>query len=195
MIVYFSFFVRSVTYLSPTAFPVTTLIIYGTQTPTQVPTATSTYGAPTVRPTHSPSVRPTALISNTNSSSLPSSQPSDQPASSPISQPSSQPTTEPSNQPNRSPTSAPTLKAETWGEVVTDYRRRGRTGGLCDNHCSHHGTCEMNSNCNCFVGLDGEPEWTGPDCSLRTCPKDFAWVGSVVGANGRHTGHTLLLKR
>eukprot|EP01035_Chromulina_nebulosa_P052768 gene52768-72010_t len=44
----------------------------------------------------------------------------------------------------------------------------------------------MNSNCNCYIGLDGEPEWTGPDCSLRTCPKDFAWVGSVVGANDLH---------
>ena len=41
-------------------------------------------------------------------------------------------------------------------------------------------------NCNCFTGLNGEPEWTGPDCSQRTCPKDFAWVGSVVNANDLH---------
>jgi len=82
------------------------------------------------------------------------------------------------------PTSAPSYKAETWGEVVADGKRRRRMGGLCENHCSHHGTCEMNNNCKCFVGLDGEDEWTGPDCSLRTCPKDFAWVGEVVNANG-----------
>jgi hypothetical protein len=34
--------------------------------------------------------------------------------------------------------------------------------------------------------LDGEVEWTGADCSLRTCPKDFAFVGSVVGSNDLH---------
>lgn len=44
----------------------------------------------------------------------------------------------------------------------------------------------MNNNCECYKGLDGEPEWTGADCSLRTCPKDFAWVGEVVGANDLH---------
>lgn len=41
-------------------------------------------------------------------------------------------------------------------------------------------------NCKCFTGIDGEVEWTGPDCSLRVCPKDFAWVGSVVGSNDLH---------
>lgn len=57
---------------------------------------------------------------------------------------------------------------------------------MCDNHCSAHGSCQVNNNCACFLGLDGEAEWTGPDCSLRTCPKDFAWVGSVVGSNDLH---------
>ena len=65
-------------------------------------------------------------------------------------------------------------------------KRRTRSGGLCENHCSGHGTCEMNNNCLCYNGPSGEPEWTGPDCSLRTCPKDFAWVGTVVGANNLH---------
>lgn len=83
------------------------------------------------------------------------------------------------------PTSQPTLNEESWGQITWD-KKRHRMGGLCENHCSNHGTCEMNNNCNCFVGLDGEPEWTGPDCSLRTCPKDFAWVGAVVNANDLH---------
>jgi hypothetical protein len=52
----------------------------------------------------------------------------------------------------------------------------------------------MNSNCNCYIGLDGEPEWTGADCSLRTCPKDFAWVGKVVGANGTFKSDKSILK-
>jgi hypothetical protein len=27
--------------------------------------------------------------------------------------------------------------------------------------------------CQCYVGLNGEEEWTGPDCSLSSCPKYF----------------------
>merc|ERR1711916_288495 len=52
--------------------------------------------------------------------------------------------------------------------------------------CSGHGSCVVNQNCLCYTGMDGEPEWTGPDCSLRTCPHDFAWVGDVVNANDLH---------
>eukprot|EP01032_Pedospumella_encystans_P011658 gene11658-13544_t len=57
---------------------------------------------------------------------------------------------------------------------------------MCGNFCSGHGLCLKNNNCKCYNGLDGEPEWTGPDCSQRTCPKDFAWVGAVVGNNNLH---------
>jgi hypothetical protein len=71
-------------------------------------------------------------------------------------------------------------------EVVSDKTRRVRSGGACENKCSGHGTCEYNTNCKCFLGLDGEAEWTGADCSLRTCPKGFAWVGEVVNANDLH---------
>ena len=49
------------------------------------------------------------------------------------------------------------------GEIYWQ-KNRNRKGGLCDNHCSGHGTCEKNNNCNCFLGTDGNPEWTGPDC-------------------------------
>ena len=103
----------------------------------------------------------------------------------PTSQPSTQPTSQPSNpsgQPSGSPTSAPTYHKESWGQVSWE-KKRHRSGGLCENHCSNHGTCETNNNCKCFNGLDGEAEWTGPDCSQRTCPKDFAWVGDVINAN------------
>jgi hypothetical protein len=71
------------------------------------------------------------------------------------------------------------------GEIYWQ-KNRNRKGGLCDNHCSGHGTCEKNNNCNCFLGTDGNPEWTGPDCSLRTCPKDLAWVGAVNNNNDLH---------
>jgi hypothetical protein len=108
-----------------------------------------------------------------------------QPTSRPSRQPSSRPTSQPSSQPSSNPTSAPTYHIESWGQIVWDTRRH-RKGGMCENLCSGHGTCEKNHNCKCFVGLDGEPEWTGPDCSLRTCPKDFAWIGTVNGANDLH---------
>jgi len=87
------------------------------------------------------------------------------------------------------PTSMPTFVEETWtqgGQATWDFKRRTRKSGMCDNRCSGHGTCEVNQNCVCYKGLDGEPEWTGPDCSLRSCPHDYAWVGSVVNANDLH---------
>merc|ERR1712230_272176 len=65
-------------------------------------------------------------------------------------------------------------------------KRRHRQSGMCENQCSGHGTCEFNDNCKCYTGIDGEAEWTGADCSLRTCPKDYAGVGSVVNANDLH---------
>ena len=132
-------------------------------------------GQPTDQPTSHPSSRP---------SREPTGQPTSQPTSRPTTQPSSKPTT-PTGQPTGMPSSAPTYKAEAWGQVTYD-KRRHRQGGLCENSCSHHGTCEKNVNCNCFTGLSGEPEWTGPDCSQRTCPKDFAWVGEVVNNNDLH---------
>ena len=144
---------------------------YPTEPPTAAPVPNPTE-APTPAPTHVPSSRP-------------SSQPSNVPSRQPSGKPSGAPSTSPSSVPTTMPTSAPSYKAESWGQVTWD-KRRHRHGGLCENHCSNHGTCENNNNCKCFTGLDGEPEWTGPDCSLRTCPKDFAWVGEVVNANDLH---------
>ena len=132
-------------------------------------TASAVTDSPSEKPTFVPTLDPTANPSTRKPTNLPSSQPSNQP----------------SGQPSFLPTSAPSYQAEPWGQVSYD-RRRNRQGGLCENHCSGHGTCEFNNNCLCFTGLDGEPEWTGPDCSLRTCPKDFAWVGDVINANNLH---------
>eukprot|EP01031_Cornospumella_fuschlensis_P037983 gene37983-46143_t len=84
------------------------------------------------------------------------------------------------------PTSSPTYVEEEWGQIIWDKKRRQRVAGLCDRLCSGHGLCTPQNNCRCYAGLDGEAEWTGPDCSLRTCPKDLAWVGEVVGANDLH---------
>lgn len=115
--------------------------------------------APTTEPTVAPSAKPSAI-----------------PTAAPIN---------PTSQPSNKPSSSPTYKAEGWGEVTWD-KKRHRSGGLCENNCAGHGTCEINNNCVCYKGPSGEAEWTGADCSLRTCPKDYAWVGTVVNANDLH---------
>eukprot|EP00606_Chrysophyceae_sp_TOSAG23-5_P000387 GSChrysophyteH2.ASY1.ANO1.1089.1 assembled CDS len=56
----------------------------------------------------------------------------------------------------------------------------------CPNGCNGHGSCGNNDKCTCYNRVDGEPAWTGPDCSARTCPKSKAWVGHVVNANDAH---------
>ena len=86
----------------------------------------------------------------------------------------------------QTPTFAPIYTAESWGQIVWDDKQRHRKGGNCENSCSGHGVCMYNRNCVCYNGIDGEVEWTGPDCSQRTCPKGYAWVGSVVNANDLH---------
>eukprot|EP01041_Mallomonas_annulata_P006541 gene6541-13235_t len=57
---------------------------------------------------------------------------------------------------------------------------------MCENRCSGHGLCQPNNNCKCFEGQEHQPDWTGPDCSLRMCPKDRAWIGAVVNSNDLH---------
>ena len=97
----------------------------------------------------------------------------------------SAPTSQPSSQPSSTPTSQPTGDTESWGQIVWDQKRH-RQGGMCENQCSGHGTCEKNYNCKCFEGINGEAEWMGPDCSQRVCAYDTAWVGDVVNANDLH---------
>lgn len=56
----------------------------------------------------------------------------------------------------------------------------------CPNGCSGHGSCGADDVCTCYNRIDGDPAWTYPDCSARTCPKSKAWVGEVVDANNAH---------
>lgn len=181
--------------LAPTAKPSASPSANPTATPTN-PSANPTpapTAAPTADPTASPSADPTATPTKptanpTPAPTLDANTPTYAPTAKPTAEPTAAPTptpTTPTASPTSQPTSAPSYIEESWGQSTYD-KKRHRMGGLCENHCSFHGTCEMNKNCNCFKGLDGEAEWTGPDCSQRTCPKDFAWVGSVVGANNLH---------
>lgn len=41
----------------------------------------------------------------------------------------------------------------------------------CPNGCNGHGSCGANDQCTCYTRIDGDPAWTYPDCSGRTCPK------------------------
>lgn len=46
----------------------------------------------------------------------------------------------------------------------------------CPNACSGHGTCDALDRCTCYTGKDGNPLWTGADCSEMTCFQEFAWA-------------------
>lgn len=164
---------------------------YGaTSAPTLTPTATPSY-TPTATPSYTPTITPTATPSLTPTMAptyAPSLPPTYTPTATPSATPTAEPTIAPSTptfNPTSMPSSAPSFIAEGWGQITWD-KRRHRQGGLCENSCSGHGTCELNNNCLCYVGLDGASEWTGPDCSQRTCPKDNAWVGTVVNQNDLH---------
>ena len=56
----------------------------------------------------------------------------------------------------------------------------------CPNSCSGKGSCGDYDICTCVNGPDGNPAFTGPDCSQRTCPLGTAFVGDVVSANNMH---------
>jgi len=50
----------------------------------------------------------------------------------------------------------------------------------CPNGCSGHGKCGANDICQCHQN------WEGADCSLRTCPFEFAWVDTALRADDAH---------
>ncbi len=135
-------------------------------------------GQPTTQPTGQPSGRP-------------SRQPTGQPSGRPSGQPSRQPTGQPSGQPSSEPTSLPTYTPDPY-QTIFD-KKRIRHGKLCPRSgknnkliCSGHGTCEHNNQCNCYKGLNGVVDYTGPDCSLRSCPVGTAWIDNVINANNMH---------
>ena len=167
----------------PTAIPTAVPTAIPTATPTVVPTAAPTNDGDTNAPTRTPTTMTPTVTPTTKTPTVTPTKPSPTPTIMP-SAPTRIPTSaSPTFQYN--PTSQPTGDTESWGQVVWDQKRH-RQGGMCENHCSGHGTCEKNYNCKCFEGLNGEAEWTGPDCSQRVCPYDTAWVGDVVNANDLH---------
>ena len=44
----------------------------------------------------------------------------------------------------------------------------------CPNQCSGHGICNQFDVCLCYANAEGFPDYTGADCSLRTCPRFYA---------------------
>lgn len=60
----------------------------------------------------------------------------------------------------------------------------GAATASCPNSCSGHGQCNNYDQCTCFAeGVDeglvaDDKEWTGADCSLRTCPRGTSWVSA-----------------
>lgn len=60
------------------------------------------------------------------------------------------------------------------------------TLAYCPNSCNNHGSCGKFDICTCVSGANGDPLWTGADCSSRMCPKDVAFIGDVVAANDVH---------
>ena len=56
----------------------------------------------------------------------------------------------------------------------------GGAAADCPNSCSHRGTCNVFSQCECFAGR------IGADCSERVCPSAQAWVGTPEGTDNAH---------
>jgi hypothetical protein len=140
--------------------------------PSGVPT-----GQPSVQPSSQPSGQPTF-----NPTMQPTSQPTMQPSSQPSSQPSGQPSSQPSAQPTCLPTSHPSYVHEQYQDIYDIKRIRSRY--LCENQCNGHGKCGvLPDRCLCDTDLNGEPLYTGVDCSLKACPRGFAWSAEVMVRN------------
>ncbi|KAJ8599458.1 hypothetical protein CTAYLR_008049 [Chrysophaeum taylorii] len=50
----------------------------------------------------------------------------------------------------------------------------------CPNACSNKGQCDKYGRCNCLSG------YTGGDCSVRTCPFDYAWTDYATADDTAH---------
>ena len=54
----------------------------------------------------------------------------------------------------------------------------------CPNHCSGHGTCNIDTTCTCYTG------YIHADCSARSCAKGVPWFGVASSTDAVHTGTT-----
>lgn len=88
------------------------------------------------------------------------------------------------------PSAMPSYRKESYANVgVNGYNKKfhHRKVGMCEGLCSGHGRCGASNTCNCFTSPGGtQPAWMGYDCSLRSCPRDTAWVGDVMNNNEAH---------
>ncbi|KAL4102731.1 Dkk4p [Phytophthora ramorum] len=57
---------------------------------------------------------------------------------------------------------------------------RPAEGFTCPNYCSSRGLCLAQGLCSCPKG------WSGPDCSIATCPLGSAWADGVIGTDNGH---------
>ncbi|KAE9306153.1 hypothetical protein PR003_g21313 [Phytophthora rubi] len=53
-------------------------------------------------------------------------------------------------------------------------------GYTCPNYCSSRGLCLTQGLCTCPNG------WSGPDCSIASCPLGEAWADQVIGTDDGH---------
>lgn len=56
----------------------------------------------------------------------------------------------------------------------------------CDNACSGHGTCGLDSICTCYDNWGLGLSHDSGDCSQRICPYDFAWVDTPDKKGNHH---------
>ena len=65
--------------------------------------------------------------------------------------------------------------------IFSTFCYHGIDGQPCPNSCSSHGRCTNPARqCYCFAG------YTGPDCSLKSCPYGSAWADLAMGTDNAH---------
>ena len=65
--------------------------------------------------------------------------------------------------------------------IFSIFCYHGIDGQPCPNSCSSHGRCTNPARqCYCFAG------YTGPDCSLLSCPYGSAWADLAIGTDNAH---------
>jgi len=73
-----------------------------------------------------------------------------------------------------------TLKKMMTSKLLLAFGLVAVANAMCPNSCSGNGKCGQFDKCACHQN------WQGPDCSLRTCPYELAWVDVGTNANDAH---------